>query len=615
VVIIRTGITVNYFSLDGRDHFEISLEDFAPNSGDALEREVSFDSPVPFEDILRINLNLSSFGATAGEVFYSYHWNFYVNEEGSWGSSPTHVAVQYDSHAWTEDGKTVFYPDEDAKKPRFHDTYLYVWDEDLSKTGNIEINLNSDVTVSYYDDDGDDSIADEYLYDVDLKKGPNTFFLWPKNYSPFPNYYLGDKDGNQFDFTSERSVREGLVSESDFTLRFDGEPEIAGKFGRVRTFDEQFNEYKCVPYVELVTEGGKLTGALVRFVDPANPDVALVRNDDAGHDIRLLSQVIVRLMDGDADIFQSLGNDGWFYEGDKLEREVAFGVPVPLEDVERIGVYFQLAESNGQPNSATNYQWNFIVNEYEEGAGEETATYTPATEEDAAAAMESAEENLSAVKPGNIIPADKASIDTSTGIVLEDSDIVREFTSSAIAIKQKLDNEGDAAVLGSDIVFQVRSKSFDGYPLPDPKADETDGLPLNYKVLKSFEKGGSIDLLSKFRSLFSYDGDTKTVKLNATLVIIDGPYTGDPEDPDDDEPGVEPAFDGSKYGVKLSGDGKFLFIYDGVKNGIASDPIALVADEGNNQPPAASSGCDAGLGVAGLFVAAGAALIALKKRG
>ncbi|MDL2264583.1 hypothetical protein LJC31_08025 [Synergistaceae bacterium OttesenSCG-928-I11] len=115
-----------------------------------------------------------------------------------------------------------------------------------------------------------------------------------------------------------------------------------------------------------------------------------------------------------------------------------------------------------------------------------------------------------------------------------------------------------------------------------------------------------MDLLAEFgKKIFSYsvaDG----VKLNVAVIVVDDAA------PSNDASVIKPPFGDGKYGVKLSGDNKYLYIFDGFKNGVAKDPIALVKAEENNSSEG-SSGCNAGLGILALIAIAGASLVSRKK--
>jgi hypothetical protein len=118
--------------------------------------------------------------------------------------------------------------------------------------------------------------------------------------------------------------------------------------------------------------------------------------------------------------------------------------------------------------------------------------------------------------------------------------------------------------------------------------------------LKHFEGGGAIDLLAEFGDeIFSYKAGDERVKLNATIIIIDGSL---PEN----EPDVRRYYANGKYGVKLAeaADGtKCLYIWDGEPDGIASDPLALAAKKDGGTPPSGGGGCNAGFGLLGLLLA------------
>jgi Synergist-CTERM protein sorting domain-containing protein len=123
-------------------------------------------------------------------------------------------------------------------------------------------------------------------------------------------------------------------------------------------------------------------------------------------------------------------------------------------------------------------------------------------------------------------------------------------------------------------------------------ANNIEELKEMYMVRKSFEKGGDIDLLREFgdKGIFSYNKENG-LKLNAILVIIDGPV------PPNDT--VTTRVFNDKYGVRLSDNKKYLYIYDGDENEIASDPISLTAKETSSG--GSGGGCNAGYGLLGLL--------------
>jgi hypothetical protein len=197
-------------------------------------------------------------------------------------------------------------------------------------------------------------------------------------------------------------------------------------------------------------------------------------------------------------------------------------------------------------------------------------------------AIDNASDDLG-VALSEIVPiSSDADIQTNTMVEFNNSGIVRDRTVSAVSISQDV-QEGGAVVLGSNLKLPVNSKTIGGYvTLSKPDPDDFEALCSQYKVIKSFGEGSTMDLLAWFgKYAFSYDGNSVT--LTAVIVIIDN------EAPDDNPRIVKP-FIGASFGVMsgdLQGGRKALYIYDGVKDGIAKDPIALVANE--DQVPDADS--------------------------
>jgi hypothetical protein len=201
--------------------------------------------------------------------------------------------------------------------------------------------------------------------------------------------------------------------------------------------------------------------------------------------------------------------------------------------------------------------------------------------------------------PATFEAAEGVNIRTNSYVTFTDA-ISLDWTSSAIAISQSV-AEGSAVVLGTG-TLPLLSKSISG--LADlPPVNNFDELVEKYHVIKGFDGGGAIDLLKEYGSkAFDYDAENQKVVLKATIVIIDSPA------PAADTLIVRP-FVNDIFGVKLSSDNKYLYIYDGDKNGEAKDPIALVAktnvednQDNNKSNGGGSGGCDAGYGLLGLLL-------------
>ena len=462
--------------------------------------------------------------------------------------------------------------------------------------GKLTLNFRSDVTIDLW---GEGSEAP-------LAAGRHDFEVWHNGYSYRPRY-----NGDGFDLVGAEAALEG----TEFSFEFPGASPLSveGHFpDDIRSAEEQFEE-GCVPYLELVTEeddaGQKiLTVVKWRFVDPDNTDAALTV-DDAGE--KYVLKLEVYPIGGSDSITQNIGKS-FYYHDARLEGEETLGLYVPLADVNRIFLVFSDLysgpDTSGAENLSMHYSCTFIVNDDEDEADGDIYFDVPDANE-VEEANEALSENLSVIIPGSIEPVEQDSVNrlsTSTKLGFQDTDLVFERTVSAIAMKQEVDKGG--AILLTDLEFPIRGSAFDGSPLPEPKI-AANGLPENYTVYKSFAKGGTIDLVRKFGTdLFEYDKETESVVMKAALVVIDGPYKEDGKE----EPGVEPAFRGDYgYGVKLS-EG-YLYVYDGIADGYASDPLWVGADGSGD--PGGSGGYDAGLGAGAILLLAGLALFGMKKRG
>jgi hypothetical protein len=529
-----------------------------------------------------------------------------------------------------EDGKVDFSSYDD----RNGGIYMNIGNVSEDLTGVLNLRFNSAVTIDREGEDNYETLkAGNYPFDY-------SFELWSNNWGVHTPRYKG----YSFDLVGAEAALEG----TDFSFAFPkASPAISvtGKFpSNIRSTKEQFDS-KCVPYLDLVTEdkdGEKiLTGVKWRFVDPDDTDTALTAG---GTGITYVYALSIYPLSGDSssitlpihtyfadtDTEESVEAsseepseepleeypDNNFINkslGDPLSGDVSLdNYSIPLTNVNQIQLIFRygdVSDAEAVEHLSIWYSWYFMVNDDddEEGEGKDEASYNVP---DAAAvdyATKATNSNLSAIKPTSIVPVKPGDVSTTLTKLLVENGSVSERTSSAITMEQKLDQEGGAILL-TELELPIRSRTFDDLPLPEPKI--ANGLPENYSVYKSFKNAGTIDLMRKFGTkLFKYDEDAKTVRMTAALVVIDGPYK---DDKGNEEPGVEPVFKGDyPYGVKLSDDGDYLYVYDGVKDGYASDPLWIGADG----DAGGSGGCDAGLGAGAILALAGFVLLGIKKRG
>jgi hypothetical protein len=267
----------------------------------------------------------------------------------------------------------------------------------------------------------------------------------------------------------------------------------------------------------------------------------------------------------------------------------------PLEPSEIEGVEVQFIRDNAdilRDGVNMYYAWNFDNAEAAIELGPKPDPIDP-PDQDEIDGAESAAEEL-AKEPTTFVAADSANIDSSTTIFVSD-ETMSALTSSAIKTSQEVE-KGGAVVVGN-FELPLNPKSFGNKDLP--VADSPEKVEKHYRLLKYFQKGGAIDLIKTFGFETILDASAlPNLKFKPVLVVIDGPVPeGDKE--------TERVYN-NLYGVRLSENKKYLFVYDGYEDGTASDPIALVANDDDNNDhnsstSSGSSGCNAGYGLFGLL--------------
>jgi hypothetical protein len=445
-------------------------------------------------------------------------------------------------------------------------------------------------------------------------------------------YFLVDENGNaQYFFGSRFPGNETAFSETHYEYTL-GSASSSGNFAKVKTTEEQMSA-KCVPYIETVTIAGKITGIRYRFVDPVTK--ATVSNPDI-----YIRRIRIHLEDSDIDINPpNIISD---YAGE--EYSVSTPSSLNPDSITSIEIRFLYKSENPDGifqnprpvrSQTTEYRWYFsgTFAEPSDTPGEPGDTpdepgdtpdepgNTPGepgdtpdkpgdtTDESGYVTLPTAEEvqqtkddwisnhKLTDEIPASFEAVESVNIKTDSHVTFGD-DISLNQTSSAIAISQNV-AMGGAVVLGTGTLPLV-SKSISG--LVDlPPVNGFNELSEKYHVIKSFDGGGAIDLLAEYGNrAFDYDVKNQKVILKATIVIIDGPA---PVAVADD--GIVRPFENDIFGVRLSNDNKYLYIYDGNKDGKATDPIALVAktnvDE-NKRNGGGSGGCNAGYGLFGFLL-------------
>ena len=514
------------------------------------------------------------------------------------GDAPSLFPTHY-TRASMVNGKSVYNTDKatGALSPYFYYTYIELSRFPTGQKGEMSIYLSGKAHVDFYKD------SIEYIHTETYSAGWTNFKVW--EWSDDPTYYFaGDENGIVAEFVANSvdplkskdfaPETETAISESDFNFKV-GSASASGKTGKIHTTDAQMAS-GCVPYVEYVANGTALTGLKWRFVNPISTDTALKRSVENA--ISRINRINIRTWD---DNWVGIAIDKNIGIGEILEGGIDLPQAQTIEtnNIRFIQFHF-LFEDSLTGSCQTRYLWRFYPVDQSTPDPTQPNPPTP-TAEEVAAAQTAVSNDLG--KMIEVKAAEQAKITTGTEVTFGDVPSAR--TSSVIAIDQPVTTPGDAIVLATELTLPLNSKSLNGAGLE--QASDLDDLAGKYHVMKYFENGGGMDLLATFRSddIFSYtpaDG----VRLNAVVVVVD-----DTAMSYDDASIVKPAFGDGKYGVKLSSDNKYLYIFDGIKNGVAKDPIALVKAENNNG--GGSSGCNAGFGILALM-AFGAILPTLRRK-
>ena len=470
------------------------------------------------------------------------------------------------------DGKTNYTPvAEGTSAPYFY--YLYINGSKIPSglTGDVTLNLRGKAYVEFFKNGTNDPVgSNTYQNQVNLH-----LWEWPSDPG---NYYIGNSDSAEANF---RGSSESALSEQGFQFSI-GDINVNGVTGKIRSTAEQMNK-GCVPYVEFVSDDSRLSKIIWRFVNPIHVDNALYKNDQ--NDIDAVRNIRIRTLDGnyyDYNLNLSPNTE------EVLQGEVDVLQNVEIENILFVQINFYFSDRLNE-KCQTEFQWRFYpatipIDTDPPGS---SVVEKPSTEE-LDAAIQAIQSDLG-IANQKIIPVDKANIQTTENVLVNNGLIDKVSTSSAIAVNQVVE-QGGATVVATSITMPLNTTSFSGQSLPRPATSEE--FKKAYRVFKTFPNGGQVDLLEKYPDLFTYRNDE--VILNATLIIVDG------EAPKNDAR-VDIYYE--RYGImRQNRNGvNYLYIFDGNADGYASDPIALVANQDSSGDPdpnnysGGSGGCNAGL--------------------
>jgi hypothetical protein len=181
--------------------------------------------------------------------------------------------------------------------------------------------------------------------------GAKDFQLLPTPTEFGIGHYVAHADGRQAEFYKS----EMGLSGQRFTYSFDG-LKTDGAFPKTRAAGEQMRR-KFVPYFEYIRDGKKITGVNWRFVDPANPSVALA-NESGPLKLGLIFRVLIEGANGKIiydDFLRHAPADDEMLEGTAI-----FSSPVDEKSISIAKIVFDYADSFGE-NSNSRYGWFFFT--------------------------------------------------------------------------------------------------------------------------------------------------------------------------------------------------------------------------------------------------------------
>jgi hypothetical protein len=270
-----------------------------------------------------------------------------------------------------------------------------------------------------------------------------------------------------------------------------------------------------------------------------------------------------------------------------------FDIPADLKNVWLVDVRVRTPDQN---QTYTEYEWDHFLNWPKAAEIVFPDPAAVAAANNVALAALDTPVTVEAMKGSGVIQNTEL-ISNKNGTPIPQRNFAR--ISSAIAVNEEVNSRGDAILVGK-ISLPFNETSLAAGDLPSFSA-------ANYTVLKYFENGSYIDL--KDLGLVDFDFSNNAAALNASLVIIDGT-------PGNETGVAYPANGNRNYGVKVvepAGGGKYLFVYDGKRDGYANDPLALSRPQ-NLTGGGSGGGCDAaGYGLFGVLALAGAGLF--RRRG
>ncbi len=579
----RTISRIRVRLIDGTDGYSKSGVWHSDNNEPPLSdaRLIPFDNPIPLSEIRYVRLNYSDLSGETAETNSGsyYRWEFTWNSDNDAPVLRMHHATDSYIDQWATNHRY------NGGEPYFNFLRTEIGNIYSQEDGKLFIGFHNPIRTWL------EAIVEPWETVWEGELSGNEEFLVKNLYGE--NYYaLSNEDGAEGYFGE--GVETGL-SESGFNFEI-GPVARVGTTSPIRATKDQIAN-GAIPTIVFNRDeiaAGKISTGTVHFVDSLDSTTVVTRDADKRNVARITQ---IRLQTKDNRHYRLRPNASVSINA-PLEFKFDFGEAYSISDLSRVRVYFNYGDSFGA-NSETTYEWRFNIS----GAGRPT-TLAPV---EIKGPTEAELRNAVLVLGREVVSVDQLSVSTRyhqfntlkdvKGIGMENFNFAR--TMAAFFVSQDV-TAGGAVVLGAGTNLPFSDTAFDEETRLDlPTVFTESEMKTHYSVFKSFPGGGAIDLLDKYgTSLFDFSADGMII--NATLAIVDGAAPR----------GVEYPV-GNLYGVSLDRGNNVLVIYDGVVDGVASDPISLT--QKSDEVSFNSSGC----ATAGMILpfALFAAVAILKKRG
>jgi len=261
-------------------------------------------------------------------------------DAGVFNRNDTHVALYHFTHASLVNGKADYFPYAPGSAAPKYDCIVIepfnIWRGEIDNV----ITLSSyDITIVTYYDDGSDKYFQRMIVGKDNKFGI---------FSRDDSHYISDANGKEVEF---RDGAETNFSHQPFRLYIDGYG-IGGVFPHIKTTREQMFG-RCVPYIELITDGELAIGFWWRFVDPTMPGFALVRSPAS--DVSAIYGTRLRV----SGEFVNVDYSRTFESLDTLEGVIIFEKSYETAEIHNIRLSFEFADGFAD-NAYIRYFWTFF---------------------------------------------------------------------------------------------------------------------------------------------------------------------------------------------------------------------------------------------------------------